>query len=591
MAYQVDRFNGTFLVAVADGSIDTTTDLRLVGKNYAGYGELQNENFVHLLENFANTTPPPKAISGQLWYDNGKKKLRFYDGTRFKVAGGAEVSPTPPSGLVDGDFWWDSDAKQLYAWANNQFELIGPEISAEAGQSTITSAVVSDAQGSDRIILKIISDNEVIAVVSKTEFELGTSTPIPNFLNIGKGITLSSSSSGISTNDFKFRGTATNADRLGGVLASEYIRTGNVSFTDNVVFRDAGFVFREEVNDPKYSVSVIQNDLVIDSIRGNDVLVNIRDAGVSNTIARFSKNFINPGIDNEYSIGAQGLAWKSVTATTFIGNLTGNVIGNTQGTHTGNVIASDGTELVNAVTKQIGNTGVTVVGNFVGAFSGTVTGTSDNALTLNGKPGSESATASSVALRTAQGDIVANQFVGTADRADRTKIESSASDGVWVTGDSSTHYRTATTAIEAWTIAARDQNANISANLFQGTATAARYADLAEKYLTDAEYSVGTVVVVGGDAEVTAGSKGKRAIGVVSANPAFMMNSELEGGTYIALKGRVPVKVVGPVHKGDCLIASDNGYAEVADAIHSLVFAIALEDGNADVNFIEAVIL
>ena len=66
MAYEVNKFNNVFLTSVADGTIDTTTDLRLVGKNYAGYGEVQNENFVHLLENFANTTAPPKAITGQI---------------------------------------------------------------------------------------------------------------------------------------------------------------------------------------------------------------------------------------------------------------------------------------------------------------------------------------------------------------------------------------------------------------------------------------------------------------------------------------------------------------------------------------------
>ena len=112
MAYEVNKFNNVFLTSVADGTIDTTTDLRLVGKNYAGYGEVQNENFVHLLENFANTTAPPKAITGQIWFDTSIKKLKFYDGAKFKTAGGAEASASAPSGLSVGDFWWDTAAKQ-----------------------------------------------------------------------------------------------------------------------------------------------------------------------------------------------------------------------------------------------------------------------------------------------------------------------------------------------------------------------------------------------------------------------------------------------------------------------------------------------
>ena len=116
MAYSINKFNGTFLVTVQDGTVDTTTDLSLVGKNYAGYGAIENENLIYLLENFANTSPPPKPLSGQIWYDSGNKKLRFYDGVRFKVAAGAETGSSAPSGLQTGEFWFDTSAKQLYTW-------------------------------------------------------------------------------------------------------------------------------------------------------------------------------------------------------------------------------------------------------------------------------------------------------------------------------------------------------------------------------------------------------------------------------------------------------------------------------------------
>jgi hypothetical protein len=141
----------------------------------------------------------------------------------------------------------------------------------------------------------------------------------------------------------------------------------------------------------------------------------------------------------------------------------------------------------------------------------------------------------------------------------------------------------------AWTIAARDANADITARQFVGTATAALYADLAEKYLADQDYETGTVVAIGGEAEVTACSVGQRAIGVVSANPAYMMNSGLEGGTYIALKGRVPVKVIGAVNKGDELISGADGCAISG---HGKVFAVALET-NLDngIKVVEALVL
>ena len=130
------------------------------------------------------------------------------------------------------------------------------------------------------------------------------------------------------------------------------------------------------------------------------------------------------------------------------------------------------------------------------------------------------------------------------------------------------------------------------AGTFNGTATTAQYADLAEKYLADGEYVAGTVIAVGGEAEVTAATDeiAHSVIGVVSENPAFRMNEDLENGTYIALKGRVPVRVQGDVKKGDRLVASSTpGVAEANNAMGMWSFAVALTDKVGDT--VEAVIL
>jgi hypothetical protein len=311
-----------------------------------------------------------------------------------------------------------------------------------------------------------------------------------------------------------------------------------------------------------------------------------------NNVAIIDKVSLFPGANNTYDLGKDTFRWKDVYATTVRANLVGNVVGNTEGVHKGNVIANDNTVLVNAVTKEIGGVGINITGNFTGSFSGSVTGTSDNALTLSGSAPSQTAVPETVAVRNATGDIVANKFVGTADRTERTRINNLASDYLWSESDPDTQYRSAKTTVEAFTIAARDTNGDIFARLFQGTATSARYADLAEKYLADTDYEPGTVVCVGGEKEVTASSWGNRAVGVVSTNPAYMMNSELEGGTYIALKGRVPVKVVGRIKKGDELIAANNGCATMAVPHASGVFAVALESNDDEgVKVIEALVL
>ncbi len=604
MAYQVNKFNGETLVNVADGTIDTTTDLRLVGKNYAGYGEVQNENFVHLLESFANNTAPPKALTGQIWYDTTSttKKLKYYDGSRWKVAGGAEASATAPTGLSTGDFWWDTTAKQLYAWTGTEFALVGPEASPDLGSSIISAAVVKGTVATDfgpHTILKVITDDKVVGIFSKTAFTLDSSqNAIEDFTVIKKGFTLAKSQSGVSTDGYVMWGTAQNANSLGGVPASNFLQVGDNEFTEEVVFKDPGF----QVGDGNDIRINIENgdEAIIENRLGNPITFRITVAEDTDErdIAIIRNNGIFPGVTNAYklggAIGLETFRWSEVWATTFNGALTGNVTGNIVGTHTGNVLATDNTVMINATTKQIGYAGATLVGTLTGSCTGSAA-TATNASQLNSLLPSVSVPgggAQSIPVRDSSGNITANQFIGISDNTDKMRINDAASDPVWNAGVTSTQYRSARTTKTAYSIAARDSSGNLLANIFDGTATAAQYADLAEKYLPDAEYEVGTVMVVGGEKEVTASTWGDRAIGVISANPAFMMNKDLEGGVYVALKGRVPVKVTGAVKKGQRLVAANQGCAMAAVPHSSDVFAIALESNDSsDTKLIEAIIL
>jgi hypothetical protein len=599
MAYQVDKFNGQFFVSVEDGTIDTSSDIRFVGKNYAGYGEVQNENFLHLMENFANTTAPPKQITGQIWFDSANKKLKFYDGTRWKLASGAEVSPTAPSGLTTGDFWWDNTAKQLYAYTGTEFTLVGPESSPELGASIIVAAVVKGTvltSVGPHTILQVFADDKVIGIYSKTAFTLdNTQNPIEDFSVIKKGFTLAKSQTGISTDDYVLWGTASNAARLGGFSADEYIRTGDSSFPGEVAFSDPGFTVGDG-NDLRVRVEN-GDEVIIENRLGNDITfkITVTETTDERQVMVVRSTGVVPGDDNVYTLGTSLLRWNNVHATTFTGNVVGNLTGNTTGVHVGNVLASDNQIIINGITKQIGYAGANLVGTLTGSVTGSAA-SATNSSRLNNLNPSVSVVGGGVAtipVRDTAGNIYANQFIGTVEKTDKTFIDASNTvvDPTW-SATVSTQYRTAKLLATPYSIAARDASANITANIFNGTATAARYADLAEKYLADQEYETGTVVVIGGDAEVTACTVGKRAIGVVSANPAYMMNSELEGGTYIALKGRVPVKVTGAVNKGDTLIAGDNGTAIAWISDSNSVFAVALESNDdKGVKVIEALVL
>ena len=606
MAYQVDKFNGTFLVSVEDGTIDTSTDLRFVGKNYAGYGEVQNENFLHLLESFANTTPPPKVITGQVWYDSVSKKLKYYDGSKFKVAGGAEVSSTAPSGLSAGDFWWNTLSKQLYAWDGTQFSLIGPEISPDLGSSTVSAEVVFGTVETNigpHTILKVFAEDKVVGIFSKSEFTLDNNeNPIEDFTVIKKGFTLAKTNSitGESSDGYRLWGTARNSDYLGGFPATEYIKVGQNIFSESVRFFDPGFELGGAVTQDPADLRVrVENgdEVIIENRLGNPITfrITVTQTTDERDVAVIQPTGVVPGNDNAYTLGTALSRWNNVFSTTVTGNLIGNVTGNSTGVHKGNLLASDDTVVFNSVTKQIGYDGANIVGTLTGSVIGSAT-TATNSLQLNSLDPSVTVpltAISTIPVRNTAGNIFANQFVGTADRSDKIFIDSTGaiSDPAWNESTVSTKYRTARLTATPYSIVARDSSGNITANLFQGTATAARYADLAEKYLTDEEYEIGTVVAVGGEKEVTACSIGHRAIGVVSANPAFMMNKDLDGGTYIALKGRVPAKVVGPVQKGDRLTAGNSGCAMVVADCKD-IFAVALETNiDSDIKIIEILVL
>jgi hypothetical protein len=158
-----------------------------------------------------------------------------------------------------------------------------------------------------------------------------------------------------------------------------------------------------------------------------------------------------------------------------------------------------------------------------------------------------------------------------------------------------TNYVSATDAATGNTIVARDSLGNFSAGTMTGTATRAQYADLAENYLPDALYAPGTVLIFGGDCEVTVSTTplDTRVAGVVSTNPAHLMNGALTDGVAVALQGRVPCQVVGTIRKGDMLVTSDIPGVATSTATPQLgtIIGKALEDYNSqEVGTIEVVV-
>ena len=170
MSYIIKKTNGDVLTEIVDGSIDQlSTDLTLIGKNTSAYGELFNENFVHVLENFANTSSPNNPIQGQLWYDTSEGRLKVYDGAGWKVSSGTVVTPTIPT-LTQGDLWIDSTRQQLYFNDGSQTLLAGPIYNAQQGISGFQVIDVVDINQLNHTIVMMYVAQSLIGIFSKTKF-------------------------------------------------------------------------------------------------------------------------------------------------------------------------------------------------------------------------------------------------------------------------------------------------------------------------------------------------------------------------------------------------------------------------------------
>lgn len=208
MAYILNRTNGSILTTVQDAAIDTSTDLTFLGRNYAGYGELTNENFLKLLENFSNSTEPTKPIEGQLWYDSTNDKLNVYDGLNWKSISNLDVSETDPSSAKaykEGDFWYNNVSEQLYVFNGSSFILVGPQSGADVIASWKGSYEYSTSTVEEQYNIKAVvgREDQVVAIVSDRSYQASKSpasqnNPVsssrdqlnPNYFVVQKGITL-----------------------------------------------------------------------------------------------------------------------------------------------------------------------------------------------------------------------------------------------------------------------------------------------------------------------------------------------------------------------------------------------------------------
>jgi len=510
MAYKINNTFGTLLVTLADGTIDVaTTDLTLIGKGYAGFGEKLNENLVKLLENFNNTTAPSNKVQGQMWYDKTNNQINVYTGSKWKPVGSTTNSATAPTNSVLGDMWFDTTNTQLYVYTGSAWTLIGPTTVAGSGVTQVITESPEDNTGVKRSILKLVANDTVVGVVSNLAFTpsptetLGAALVTAGFSTVAQGIQLSTAVASA-----KFRGTATDSDAMGGVAAANYLRSdSNDTSTGSLgILNDTGLTIGAGSD---VTMSMSSDDFTIaQTTQDKDIIFTVNDGGTTTEALRIK--------------GSTGRIEHLR-----VGDLT------VDGTNT----------ILNTQTLSV----------------------EDNIIELNRNISSNAGMPNFTGLKVNRGETSS----ATEQNLYWVWDETFADDGSTTYGNAGGAW-TAFKSGGGQDELSAPTLVDVRANIVHATSTTAMYADLAERYETDIPVEVGEVVILGGHAEITKCKEelSDAVFGVISESPAFLMNAQAgnnESHPMVALKGRVMVKLQGTGKAGDRVVSAGNGEARVAE--------------------------
>ena len=615
MTYSVQNSDGSLTINVAASQVNSSFSVALVGRNVSGYGQYFVQNSIRHLENFASSSAPSPDIklTGQSWYDKGEKVMRVYDGSGWQRMS-ATVSATAPSGgVAAGTQYFDTKDDKLKVYDGSAFvdsSYAGKVTNEYSGDSSIGSpqkygtrlrtAYIPDNTGAYKAVLALmyVSDGSsgtgvtngetIMAIFSDhDEFTVSSSLNV-NFEGLGSAnvyTELNDTTNGIGTTikpgmnlRKKYATTAVALAANANVAATAnaiYNGTSNINganvFTtsSNQLVPDTALTDQVDIG----SATNRYNDLYIGSvISGNNssnVTQYIKKAG-ANAILDIGESgapINNMYVDNLTASNISGLNIESFGNATndidfiYASNIVAsNTIVSSTGGIKGNVLSSANVVLIDHVagTSNLSLNGNVIAGTGLSAAA-QYDGTSDVTFSIDSTVVTETST-----------DTLSNKTFGSTVKA--------SADNTIDIGETGTKFAT------------------VHATTFSGVATSAQYADMAEIYSSDVEYEPGTVVKIGGEKEITQTLEHAdiEVFGVISSNPAYLMNSEANGQP-VALAGRVPVKVVGKIAKGERLVSSDVpgvawGVADEDVDIKAIIGRSLEDKEDGDEGVIEAVI-
>jgi hypothetical protein len=286
MSYTITLTNGSTFATIPDGTINTSSSMTLVGKNYAGYGQFINDNIIRLLQNGANTTAPGAPLQGQLWYDQTTGTMKVYTGSTFKVISGATASSTAPSvSNVAGDLWYDTVNSQLNVYSGSAWILVGPAYTGNTGVTGAIVTTITDTNAVSHVAVEMYVADAVVGIFSKDAAYTPAAPPAgggwTGAKQVQPGLTMSGPISGVTQ---LFQGTANNANFLGGIASSGFLATTtNQTMTGTLgILNNTGLAVG--VNSD-FRASVTGSDVYLrNQTSDGNLLIQVNDGGVTTTM-------------------------------------------------------------------------------------------------------------------------------------------------------------------------------------------------------------------------------------------------------------------------------------------------------------------
>jgi len=523
MAYNITQTNGAELISggLADGTIDnTTTSLTLVGKNYPGYGTFLNQNVVRIVENFANGSAPTGPLPGQLWWDTSTKLMKINTATTkgaasqvFKPLATMSSSATAPNNPVTGEQWWDTANLQLKVYNGTSWTTVGPAATSATGNSgAIPDTIVSTSPSATYVVLKMYVDNILVALYSK---ESSFTTAVTGFATVNPGLNLSSD---VANNGFQGNATAALNLIVSGstVAASSFLRndqSGTINGSLSVT-NDTG-IKAGAASD--FEATISSGDVTLRNVTNNkDLILSVKKATVNTPVLK--GNAVS-GLAEVYANPTAASSGFTVATKDYVDTQLGGGVGTS--TFAANINPSAN------VTYTLGN----------------VTNRWSNVIS--------------------QTSFTGNLFSANVDTTRSNVADLYIGNSVFPTAGNTVNLG----------------SNGMRFNTIYGVSLQAQYADLAERFASDSAYPAGTVVALGGAEEITAASDALSddVFGVISTKAAYLMNSSAgsdETHPAVAVNGRVPVRVIGPVKKGQRLVAAGNGLARAGSRSEVTAFNV-----------------